>query len=82
MIQRFAQGFVPPAPEWLRSDGTPKHVWPPRRAGDAAQPCGGKVERGSTVRERAMMPQTPTPPGYAETREAAMTAFTKSWRRE
>jgi hypothetical protein len=25
----------------------------PRRAGDVAQPCGGEVERGLTVRERA-----------------------------
>src|SRR5262249_53534204 len=35
-----------------------------RRAGDVAQPCGGKVERGLTVRERAH--HTRAPPDLAQ----------------
>jgi hypothetical protein len=31
----------------------------PRRAGDVAQPCGGNVERGLTVRERAHLTRAP-----------------------
>src|SRR5262245_11270120 len=36
----------------------------PRRAGDVAQPCGGEVERGLTVRERAH--DTRAPPDLAQ----------------
>src|SRR5215831_7291431 len=36
----------------------------PRRAGDVAQPCGGEIERGLTVRERAH--DTRAPPDLAQ----------------
>jgi hypothetical protein len=36
----------------------------PRRAGDVAQPCGGEVERGLTVRERTH--DTRAPPDLAQ----------------
>ena len=36
----------------------------PRRAGDVAQPCGGEVKRGLTVRERAH--DTRAPPNLAQ----------------
>jgi hypothetical protein len=41
-----------------------RYLCRPRRAGDVTQPCGGEVERGLTVRERAH--DTRAPPDLAQ----------------